>query len=65
MSAQFITIHSDNPNVHFENPLNLDLLRQGIERAEAMRLERLYGVPYKVKVTFVQKTEAPARGGMS
>lgn len=55
MNDRFITIHSRTPNVHFENPLDLDRLLRTVECVQAMRLERLYGVPFKVKATFVPK----------
>ena len=57
MSERLITIHSNNPNVRFENPLNLDTLERAMARATAMRLERLHGVPYTVKVTLKQREE--------
>lgn len=59
MSERLITIHSDNPRVRFENPLNLDTLERAMARATAMRLERLRGVPYTVKVTVKQREEMP------
>lgn len=67
MSERLITIHSDNPKIRFENPLNLDVLEQAMARATAMRLERLRGVPHKVNVTFRRREEAsetqPAAAG--
>ena len=58
MNERLITIHSDNPKLHFETPLNLDVLERTMARVMAMRLERQHGVPYSVKVTVTRKEAA-------
>ena len=55
MNDRLIAIHSDNPKIHFENPLNLDVLERTMARVTAMRLERLHGVPYSVEIKLTRR----------
>ena len=53
MERQYINVKGIHPDSRFENSLNPDILLRTMERVWAMHLERVTGVRYKVKMSFV------------